>query len=115
MDLKILFIRKDKNYPLSGTCSYETTKHSFQRIVKLYKWLLKQQNGINVKLKGNYIFINELKTFCDKNGLNYNLPLHLNAFIEDNSCFLEVEQYYGKNFIVFDNSIYSKITIENNQ
>ncbi len=114
-ELTIYFIRKDKTYPISGISKYSPSKIMIKNTFNLYAWILKEHNNINVLLtKPNQVLFNNIKRFCESNDLNYRLPLHLFAYIDNKDLYIEIEQGSIKECINFDNSIYAKITCEHN-
>ena len=115
-EIAINFSRKDKKYPISGVSVYFPTKKMVKPIIKLYKWILNKHNNINILLtNSSQVFFNDIKSFCISNDLDYKYPLHLYAYINENkSLYIEIEQGDDIDCLNFDNSIYCKITIENN-
>lgn len=59
------------------------------------------------------MFSNSIKMFCYSNDLDYNKPLNLISYVNNNKFYIEVEQT-NKYDYKFDKSIFVNITIENN-
>lgn len=101
--------------PFGGT--YTPSKRMINPIFKLYKWILKEHNDINILLTNtNHIFFSDIKSFCVRNDINYKKPLFLHAYIDEEKqlIYLKIEQGTYNECINLDRNIFAKITCEHN-
>lgn len=96
--------------------TYTPSNKMKKPIFKLYKWLLKEHNDINILLANfNQVFFSDIKCFCVSNDIDYKKPLFLHAYIDkEKQFYLKIEQGNYNKCINFDRNIFSKITCEHN-
>ena len=101
--MKILFCRKNYNYPLSGICSYSPSKRMENSIKLLINFLIKEFPNIDIKLEGNSIFI--------KNAMSLIIILFspmLNLSLYYSKCRIKCLSFHNNFLVIFSNNILEK-------